>query len=72
MDAELVIEKMFLITIFLIFICIIYRVNCETIPEERHENNFIFFRKEDHPTILRSQRSYLRATQITQITWAVS
>ena len=26
LDAELVIEKMFLITIFLIFICVIYRI----------------------------------------------
>jgi len=56
-----------LITIFLILICVIYRVSCEAIPEEifgmgttppSSENTG------DHPTALRSQRSYPGATQI--------
>ena len=61
LDAELVIEKLFLITIFLIFICVIYRVNCETIPEEIFDMRTIspsLENTEDHPTALRSQRSY--------------
>ena len=64
LDAELVIEKLFLITIFLIFICVIYRVSCETIPEEIFDMRTTSPSLEntgDHPTALRPQRSYLGA-----------
>jgi len=74
LDAKLVIEKLFLITIFLIFICVIYRVSCETIPEKLFDMRTTSSSLEntgDHLTALRSQRSYPGAAQITQTTRVV-
>ena len=69
----MIIEKLFLITIFLIFICVIYRVSCETIPEKLFDMRTTSSSLENTGdlTALRSQRSYPGAAQIIQTTRVV-